>query len=77
MLKVVPSSPASVSSSQSLLEQDTKPLIALWLCASWPTPLSQLSGDTHTYAYEGYVQRKCSIPVFNMIIANILKHILK
>lgn len=36
-LKVVSSSPASVNFSQSLLRQDTKPLIALCVCASRPS----------------------------------------
>lgn len=52
MLKVVTSSPAGVSSSQCLLEQDTKLLIALRLCPFLPTLHSQLSCDIHTYAYE-------------------------
>lgn len=49
-LKVVFSSPASVNFSQSLLEPDTKPLIALSLCASRPPLHTLLSGDNHTYA---------------------------
>lgn len=52
VLKVLPGSPASVNSFHSLLEKDAKPLIALWLCASWPTLISLATQTYIQYAYE-------------------------
>lgn len=50
MLKVVTNSPASVSSSQCLLEKDTKLLIVLRLCPFRLTLHFQLFCNIHTYA---------------------------
>lgn len=81
VLKVVSGSPVSVNFPQSLLERDTKPLIAVWLPATRPTLHARLSADSHTYADEPlyvFVQSKCHIPVYHsMVIINIKPNIEK